>query len=126
MAIVDKFIQMMIGVTDMAKSKQFYADTLGFDVTIDHGQGPAHWVSLNFPGGGASITLTTYLGGILQPGSMSFYISTPDVQQAFDTLTGKGITPTNPITDDLYGPGSGVKWFSIADPDGNNLMIVQG
>ena len=125
MSVMTNLIQLMMGVTDMEKSKQFYSDVLGFAVTIDYGQGDRHWVSLSFPEGGVTITLTTYLGNHLQPGTMSLYVATPDIQQAYDDLTAKGVNPTSPISDDLYGPGSGVKWFSLSDPDGNNLMIVQ-
>lgn len=124
MAAFNKLIQLMVGVTDMAKAKAFYAETLGFAVTVDHGQGDHHWVSLNLPDG-FNITLTTFLGGQLQPGSMSFYLATSDIQQAFNEVTGKGVTPANPISDDLYGPGSGVKWFRLTDPDGNSITIVQ-
>jgi hypothetical protein len=27
--------------------------------------------------------------------------------------------------DDLYGPGSGVKFFQLQDPDGNQVTIAQ-
>jgi uncharacterized protein YndB with AHSA1/START domain len=29
------------------------------------------------------------------------------------------------LKDDLYGPGSGVKWFNLKDPDGNQVLLVQ-
>jgi catechol 2,3-dioxygenase-like lactoylglutathione lyase family enzyme len=130
MQTVNKLIQLMMGVTDMAKSKKFYADVLGFAVTTDYGQGASHWVSLSFPDGGVTLTLTTFLGKqeagtVLQPGTMSLYLAAPDIQQAYNELTAQGVTALNPISDDLYGPGSGVKWFRVADPDGNNLTIVQ-
>lgn len=126
MAAFNKLIQVMVGTTDMAASKAFYAETLGFEVTIDYGQGEQHWVNLSFPEGGVTLTLTTFLGDQLKPGSMSLYISTPDIQQAYDAVVAKGVQPTAPIGDDLYGPGSGVKWFGLADPNGNTLTIVQG
>ena len=125
MKTFEKLIQLMMGVTDMEKSKTFYADVMGFAVTIDYGQGDKHWVNLSFPDGGVTLTLTTYLGEHLQPGTMSLYVATPDIQQAYDELTAKGVKPTSEISDDLYGPGSAVKWFSVADPDGNNLTIAQ-
>jgi catechol 2,3-dioxygenase-like lactoylglutathione lyase family enzyme len=125
MSTIDKLIQLMMGVSNMEQSKKFYADTLGFAVTTDYGQGDRHWVSLSFPNGGVTLTLTTFLGEHLQPGTMSLYVTTPDIQRTFDELTSKGVQPTNSISDDLYGPGSGVKWFRIADPDGNDLTIVQ-
>jgi catechol 2,3-dioxygenase-like lactoylglutathione lyase family enzyme len=125
MASIGRLIQLMIGVTNMEEAKRFYADVLGFAVTQDYGKGDAHWVNVSVPDGGVSLTLTTYLGNHLQPGTMSLYLATPDIQQAFDELTAKGIEPTDQISDDLFGPGSGVKWFRFADPDGNVLTIAQ-
>ena len=125
MSTINKLIMLQMGVKNMEQSKKFYADTLGFAVTTDYGQGDRHWVSLSFPDGGVTITLTTFLAERLKPGTMSLYVATADIQQAYDELTAKGVKPTSPITDDLYGPGSGVKWFSLTDPDGNGLMIVQ-
>lgn len=120
-----KLIQLMMGVTDMERSKTFYSDAMGFTVTTDYGKGERHWVNLSLPEGGVTITLTTFLAAKLHPGSMSLYVSTPDIQEAFKQLSAKGVKPTNGISDDLYGPGSGVKWFRVADPDGNELTIVQ-
>jgi catechol 2,3-dioxygenase-like lactoylglutathione lyase family enzyme len=125
MATIGRLIQLMIGVTDMEESKRFYADVLGFDVTQDYGKGNAHWVNVSVPEGGVTLTLTTYLGNQLQPGTMSLYLATPDIQRAFDDLTAKGVKPTDEITDDLFGPGSGVKWFRFTDPDNNVLTIAQ-
>jgi uncharacterized glyoxalase superfamily protein PhnB len=56
---------------------------------------------------------------------MSLYVATPDIQQAYDELSAKGVKLASEISDDLYGPGSAVKWFRVADPDGNNLTIAQ-
>lgn len=125
MTSIGRLIQLMMGVTDMEESKRFYAEVLGFSVTLDYGKGDAHWVNVSLPDGGATLTLTTYLDNHLQPGTMSFYLATPDIQQAFDELTAKGVKPTDQIADDLFGPGSGVKWFRFADPDGNVLTIAQ-
>jgi catechol 2,3-dioxygenase-like lactoylglutathione lyase family enzyme len=125
MNAIGRLIQLMMGVTNMEESKRFYADVLGFAVTLDYGKGDAHWVNMSLPDGGVTLTLSTYLGNHLQPGTMSLYLATPDIQQAFDELTAKGVEPTDQISDDLYGPGSGVKWFRFTDPDGNVLTIAQ-
>jgi catechol 2,3-dioxygenase-like lactoylglutathione lyase family enzyme len=125
MTSIGRLIQLMMGVTNMEESKRFYADVLGFAVTQDYGKGDAHWVNLSFPDGGLTLTLTTYLDNLLQPGTMSLYLATPDIQQAFDELTARGVEPTDQIADDLFGPGSGVKWFRFTDQDGNVLTIAQ-
>ena len=125
MTTISRLIQLMIGVTDMEKSKRFYADVLGFAVTQDYGKGDAHWVNVSLPDGGVTLTLSTYLDNHLQPGTMSLYLATPDIQRAFDELTARGVEATDQISDDLFGPGSGVRWFRFTDPDGNVLTIAQ-
>ena len=125
MTTIGRFIQLMIGVTDMEESKRFYADVLGFAVTVDYGKGDARWVNVSIPDGGVTLTLTTYLDNHLQPGTMSLYLAAPAIQQAFNELTAKGVKPTDEISDDLFGPGSGVKWFRFTDPDGNVLTIAE-
>src|SRR5205807_6576958 len=65
----EKILMVMMAVTDMAKAKAFYAEQLGFQVTTDYGQGDQHWVTLEPPGGGASLTLST-MHGNMRPGTM--------------------------------------------------------
>jgi predicted enzyme related to lactoylglutathione lyase len=109
-----------MAVRDMAASKAFYEQTLGFKVTSDFGEGDRHWVSLALPSGNVTITLTT-MHENMQPGTMKLYISTPDIEAAHDDLKAAGASD---IANDLYGPGSGVRWFSIQDPDDNNWLVV--
>ena len=124
MTMANEKIQMVtMAVTDMAKAKAFYAEQLGFQVTVDYGEGDQHWVTLELPGGGPSLTLST-LHGNMRPGSMRLYLATSDIEAAHNDLKAKGVK-ANEIKDDLYGPGSGVKWFDLRDPDGNVLYMVQ-
>jgi hypothetical protein len=55
---------------------------------------------------------------------MYLYFSTSDIAAAHKELNEKGVK-TNEIMDDLYGPGSGVKFFNLDDPDGNAVLVVQ-
>jgi hypothetical protein len=61
----------------------------------------------------------------MQPGTMTVYFATSDVSAAHMALSEKGLK-VNEIKDDLYGPGSGVKWFSLEDPDGNRVLVALG
>ena len=112
-----------MAVTDMVKSKEFYAEKLGFKVTKDYGKDDRHWVSLDL-GSGASLNLATAHEN-MKPGTMKLYLSTPDIEFSYKELKAKGVKLNGQISDDLYGPGSGVKWFEINDPDGNRWLIVQ-
>ena len=124
---VNKFIMVSIAVSDMKKAKEFYAEKLGLDVVTDYRRNDDNWwVTLTLPGGGASLTLarSSTVKKTTEPGTLSFYFSTSDVEAAHKDLVEKGIQP-NEIQDDLYGPGSGVKWFNLDDPDGNQVLVAQ-
>ena len=119
----EKLLMVMVAVTDMAKAKAFYAEQLGWSVTKDYGKGNHHWVSLDLPGGGASLTLST-MHEHMKSGTMTLYFSTSNIEAAYNELKAKGVK-VNEVMDDLYGPGSGVKWFDLSDPDGNRWLAVQ-
>lgn len=122
--MINRFMMLQIAVSDMPKAKEFYADKLGLKVTIDYRQDDEHWwVSLTFPEGGVTITLTTYHANI-QLGTAVLYFASPDINAAHDDLAGKGIEVSK-VQDDLHGPGSGTKWFNFKDLDGNLIHIEQ-
>jgi len=51
------------------------------------------------------------------------YFVTSDITAAHQELSKKG-AKVSEVQDDLYGPGSGVKWFNLYDPDGNQILVV--
>ena len=121
---VDKLMMFKMAVSDMSKAKAFYADKLGLKVATDYRRDDHNWwVSLALPEGGASITLTTAQEN-MKPGTMSVYFATSDVAAAHQELSAKG-AKVNEVKDDLHGPGSGVKWFNLEDPDGNQVLLAQ-
>jgi catechol 2,3-dioxygenase-like lactoylglutathione lyase family enzyme len=124
MQVINKFVMFSIIVSDMPKAKTFYADKLGLKVMNDYRQDDNHWwVSLSLPEGGVTITLTTFHENF-KPGTMALYFATADISAANKELKDKGVK-VNEVKDDLYGPGSGVKWFNFGDPDGNLVHLVQ-
>jgi catechol 2,3-dioxygenase-like lactoylglutathione lyase family enzyme len=115
-------------VGDMKKAKEFYAEKLGLAVATDYRQNDDNWwVTLTLPGGGASITLarsSTTSNEPPKPGTLGFYLLTSDIAAAHQALNEKGVK-TSEVMDDLYGPGSGVKFFQVQDPDGNQVTFAQ-
>src|ERR671937_530171 len=95
---VEKIVMFHMAVTDMAKAKKFYAEKLGFKVTRDSGPGDQQWVSLDAPGGGASLNLTTVHEN-MKPGTMKLYLSTPDIEAARQELKAKGVEPISETTE---------------------------
>lgn len=128
MQTINKFTMVSIVVSDMKKAKEFYAEKLGLDVATDYRLNDDNWwVTLTFPGGGASVTLarsSTTSNQPPQPGTVGFYVSSADLAAAQKHLIENGVKPSD-IQDDLYGPGSGVKFFQLRDPDGNQVTVAQ-
>ena len=128
MQAVNKLTMVAVVVSDMKKAKAFYAEQLGLEVATDYRQNDDNWwVTLTLPGGGASITLarsSTTSNEPPKPGTLSFYFSTSDIAAAHKELREKGLNPSE-VKDNLYGPGSGVKFFQLKDPDGNLLTFAQ-
>jgi catechol 2,3-dioxygenase-like lactoylglutathione lyase family enzyme len=127
MQTFNNLIMVSIAVRDMKKAREFYAEKLGLPIATDYRRSDDNWwVTLTLPGGGAAITLarSSAVKKTTEPGTLSFYLSTSDIAAAHKELTEKGVKP-NEIQDDLYGPGSGVKWFNLDDPDGNRVLVAQ-
>lgn len=119
MQTIDKITMFFIFVKDVTKAKSFYVDQLGFKATKDYEQKGSRWVTLVPPGGGTEITITNDPEDF-KPGEMKMYLTTPDVKQAYQELTAKGVKPTHEIKNELWG-----NWFSLDDPDGNRWLVVQ-
>jgi predicted enzyme related to lactoylglutathione lyase len=121
--IINKLSMFNLAVSDMPKAKAFYADTLGLKVTKDYRQDDQHWwVTLTTNEGGISINLARYEEQIVKPGTIGLYFKTSDLAAAHKELSQKGAN-VNDIQDDLFGPGSGVKFFQLQDPDGTQVTL---
>jgi len=126
--IINQLTMVSIVVSDMNQAKEFYAEKLGLEVATDYRRNDDNWwVTLTLPGGGPSITLarsSTTSNESPKPGTVGFYLSTSDIAAAHKVLNEKGVN-TGEVRDDLYGPGSGVKFLQFQDPDGNQVTVAQ-
>ena len=121
--IIDKLTMFTLAVSDMPKARAFYADTLGLKVTKDYRQDDQNWwVTLTSREGGISINLARYGEYSMQPAAVGLYFKTSDIARAHQELSKKGANVSE-IQDDLFGPGSGVKFFQLQDPDGAQVTI---
>lgn len=89
MQAVDNFMMFSMAVNDMPKAKEFYSDKLSLKVVTDYRQDDDNrWVTLEFPDGGVSITLTTFHEN-MKPGTMKLYFATSNAADAHKQLVGK-------------------------------------
>ena len=122
----NKIMMCAMNVSDMAKSKAFYAEKLGFGITTEYRQDDNNWwTSLALPEGGAALTLSraSVSPESMKHGTLAIYLETSDVEAAHAEISGK--VKAEDVQDNLFGPGSGVKWFNVEDPDGTRVFFVQ-
>ncbi len=104
-------------------TKAFYVVQLGFvaDVDVEPAQG-IRVVQLTPPGSACSIGIGTGLDAYQgTPGSLrALHLVVADIEQARAELVGRGVDVT-PVED----VGGGVKYASIADPDGNTVTLQE-
>ncbi len=82
MQVVDTLTMLKMAVGQMPKAKTFYADKLGLKVMTGYRRDDHNWwVTLAFPEGGTSLTLTTAQEN-MKPSTMNLYFSTSDVAAA--------------------------------------------
>lgn len=115
-----------VPVTDQARAKEFY-EKLGFHTINDHEMTPdemppepgLRWVQLATPRGDATIVLANWQVGGLKPGAQHLSLGCADAAATHAEVTGFGID-ASPIIEAPFGA-----FFSLEDPDGNGLLIVQ-
>lgn len=126
MQAANKIMMCAVNVSDMAKSKEFYAEKLGLTISTEYRQDDDNWwVTLALPEGGATLTLSraSVSPESIKSGTLAVYLETSDVEAAHKELVGK--VKAEDVQNDLFGPGSGVKWFNVEDPDGTRVFFVQ-
>ena len=122
MKIVDKIVMFHLVVRDMDKAKAFYTDVLGFEATQDTTWGGKNrGVFVVPPGGGTYLALVTMPDEIKTGTPETMFLSTQDVEAAYKKIKSKGVEPNREIMP--YPPGG--RFFSVNDPDGNFLHILQ-
>jgi catechol 2,3-dioxygenase-like lactoylglutathione lyase family enzyme len=125
----------VIPVFDVDRSKDFYAEKLGFNVDVDRVVGPERRVvQLTPPGSGCAITLMTQADTKMEPGSLSgVQLCVADVKAAWAELAERGVETSGVQVFEQGGPRpyregdsldmAGFVFFS--DPDGNSWAIQQ-
>ncbi|MFD9130685.1 VOC family protein, partial [Kitasatospora sp. NPDC059571] len=109
-------------VNDLRKAKDFYAGTLGLEVTEEHGMLQLHL------GSGARVLV--YPKDDHVPATFTVLnFPVADVEQAVDALVASGVEMRRYPGFDadekgiLRGPGPRIAWFT--DPAGNVLSVIQ-
>lgn len=108
-------------VSDVDRSKAFYAEIAGF--ALDHDVEPGNGmriVQLTPPGSSCSIAFGTGMGGDPADGTVrGLHLVVDDIRAVRDELVGRGAVVSE-VTD-----MGGILFASFADPDGNSWVLQQ-
>ena len=113
----------MFTVADQDAALAFYTQKLGYEVRSDMrfgDNGEMRWLEVAPPGSRARLALNPPING--QPGGGSIGVETSDVQTEHARL--KAIEDVDVDADIMQAPGVPTM-FSVRDPDGNNIWIVE-
>jgi len=106
-------------VTDQDRARDFYVDTLGFELVADTALGPdMRWVQVRPPGSQASITLVTWFP-TMPPGAVKgTVLETDDLDRDVKALRARGVSIEEDIQEAPWG-----RFVTFDDPDGNGLVL---
>jgi lactoylglutathione lyase len=112
----------MFTIADQDSAIAYYTQTLGWELRADvpfGDEGGNRWVEVAPPGSGARLALNPPMGG--QPGGSAIGVETPDVDAERARLSEAGVS----VGETIGCEGPMPRMFSFADPDGNNIWVVQ-
>jgi catechol 2,3-dioxygenase-like lactoylglutathione lyase family enzyme len=113
----------MFTVADQDAARAFYTDKLGWEVRGDDRFGENNemrWLEVAPPGSTARLALNAPMRD--QPGGGAIGVETPDVRAEHERLSAiDGVTIDTPPME----MGGAPLMFSVADPDGNHIWIVE-
>lgn len=114
----------MFSVADQDAAVAFYTEKLGWELRSDtkfgEGDDAGRWVEVAPPGSETVLALNPPMGG--QPGGGSIGVETGDVEAEHQQL---GATDGVQVGDLMGGQGPVPRMFSVNDPDGNWIWVVQ-
>lgn len=113
----------MFTVADQDAAIRFYAQKLGFEVRADiaFGEGAAaRWVEVAPPGSTARLALNPPMSG--QPGGGAIGVETSDVRGEHARLRALGDVD---VDEEVLSMPDSPPMFSLRDPDGNHVWVVQ-
>jgi lactoylglutathione lyase len=113
----------MFTVADQDAARAFYTEKLGWEVRGDDRfgeDGEMRWLEVAPPGSTARLALNPPMRG--EPGGSAIGVETADVRAEHERLLSiDGVTIDTPPME----MGGAPPMFSIQDPDGNQIWIVQ-
>lgn len=107
-----------VPVSDQDRARDFYVETLGFDLVSDEQLSPTmRWVLVSPPGSQTAITLVTWFDTMPAGSTKGLVLESDDLGGEIERLRGLGLT---------IGEPERAPWGTFVtfdDPDGNGIVL---
>jgi catechol 2,3-dioxygenase-like lactoylglutathione lyase family enzyme len=114
-------LSVSVPVSDQEQAKEFYVDTLGFELLVDNsGREDMRWIEVAPEGSVISLMLVSWLDPLLPSLYRVIVVATDDIRTIHEALVAKGISFELPPTELTYGTQA-----MFRDPDGNALVLLE-
>ena len=114
-------LSMSVPVSDQDKAKEFYVDTLGFDLQVDNSwREGMRWIEVAPEGSTTSLMLVSWSDPLLPSMYRVVVVTTDDIRALHQELVAKGVSFDLPPTELSYGTQA-----MFRDPDGNALVLFE-
>jgi catechol 2,3-dioxygenase-like lactoylglutathione lyase family enzyme len=114
-------LSVSVPVSDQEQAKEFYVDTLGFELLVDNsGREDMRWIEVAPEGSVISLMLVSWLDPLLPSLYRVIVVATDDIRTIHEELVAKGISFELPPTELSYGAQA-----MFRDPDGNALVLLE-
>jgi len=111
-----------VPVRDQQRALEFYGGALGFEIRMDSPFPGGRWIEVAAPGATTSIALAAAQEGTATGVDTGIRFTTADAGADHTALTAAGVDVDPDV---LRFPGV-PPMFSLRDPDGNTLYVVEG
>jgi catechol 2,3-dioxygenase-like lactoylglutathione lyase family enzyme len=106
-----------VPVSDQDRARDFYVNTLGFELIADTTMGDQRWVQVAPKGAQTGLTLVTWFPTMPAGSLKGLVVQTPDVEGETDRLRQAGISVEGPQN----APWG--RYSTFDDPDGNGIVL---
>lgn len=113
----DRIAFTWLPMTDVARTRAFYEDTLGLTVGLNGGGDSMNWIEYDLPNGGC---LALFDGVPDSPLGGNVVFEVLDLKSEMERLKGLGVTFVSPVIESPV-----CQMVGFVDPDGNQLMLHQ-
>ncbi len=108
-----------VPVSDQEQAKDFYVETLGFELLVDNSwREGMRWIEVAPEGSATSLMLVSWSDSLLPSLYRIVVIATDDIQATHEELVAKGVFFDLPPTELCNGTQA-----MFRDPDGNALVL---